>query len=74
MARFGDEDAGYHGRWGDCEGLGENADACYDWALAFDGFVVEGKIVEETPEDHAVNDGFEVGGCCSAAFEDVGTD
>ena len=38
--------------------------------MVFDGFVVEREVVEEGPEDHAVDDGAEVGYLGGAALED----
>ena len=38
--------------------------------MGLDGFVVEGEVVEEGPEDHAMDDGADVGYLGGAALED----
>ena len=54
-AGLADEDADYDGCGGDREGLGEEGYARKDGGFAFDGFVVEWEVVEEAPENHAVD-------------------
>lgn len=49
--------------------MGEEGDACEDGRLAFYGFVVEREVVEEAPEDHAVNCGAKVADGCGAVFK-----
>ena len=73
-ADFRDDDASDHGGGGDGEGFGEEADAGDDGGFAFDGFVVEGEVVQDGPKDDAVQDGLEVRGGSSAILEDVKAD
>ena len=45
-----------------------------DGRFAFDGFVVEGEVVDDAPDHHAVDDGGEVAGGRGTVFEDYETD
>lgn len=66
----GDEDADDDGGGGDGESLREEGEAGVYGGEGFDGFVIEGEVEEEGPEDHAMDDGAEVVDYCGAILED----
>ena len=65
-----DQDADDDGGGRDGEGLREEGDAREDGGFAFDGFVVQREVVEQAPEDHAVDRRAQVADGGGAVFED----
>lgn len=53
---------------------GRGGDGAYDGAEALDDFVVEWEVVEQRPEDHAVDERAEVADGCGAVLEDMQPD
>ena len=60
-ARFGGDDADDHGAGNDGQGLRERGDAGEDRGEVVGAFEEEGHVVEDGPEDDAVDEGEEVG-------------
>lgn len=74
MAEFGDEDADHCGGGGDGECGGEEGYAGHYGGVAFHCFVVEGLVVEEAPEDEALEERAGEGDGGGAVLEDGGWD
>ena len=61
MACFGGNDANDHGTRDDSQGLRKRGDAGEDWGEIVSAFEEEGHVVENGPEDNAMDEGEEVG-------------
>lgn len=70
MSEFCDEDSDYRCGGGDGECCGEESYAGHYWGITFHCLVVEGLVVEETPEDEALEEGAGEGDGGGAVLED----
>ena len=68
---FGGDEADEHGARNDGEGLREGGEAGVEGGEVLGSFEEEGHVVEDGPEDDAVDEGEEVGDACGGVGEDA---
>ena len=71
---LGDSDTRDHGDWSDGKGLREEANTGYDRRFSLHSLVVKRQVIQDAPEDYAMDCGFEVACSCSPVLEDVKPD
>ena len=71
MGGFSGDEADEHGAGDDGEGLREGGEAGVEGGEVLGAFEEEGHVVEDGPEDDAVDEGEEVGDACGGVGEDA---
>ncbi len=71
VGSFGGDEADEHGAGDDGEGLRESGEAGVQRGEVLCAFEEEGHVVEDGPEDDAVDEGEEVGDACGGGGEDA---